>query len=185
MANDPILEPGSQNNAEVERLQELLRVHVNPNLRVDGDYGDATETAVRQFQARHGLPETGIVDATTWVFLADPSAAGGGMVSATALYTEAQQLYDDGHYAEAIEKYNASVAAGQSVGALTPEQHSVLLGNVASAYARLGDAANCAQWAAASIELDGTDAFKRVFQFYYYATTNQLGRMDWGALKNS
>lgn len=33
---------------------------------MDGDFGPATESAVKQFQASHGLTATGIADAATW-----------------------------------------------------------------------------------------------------------------------
>src|SRR6185295_3750266 len=32
----------------------------------DGDFGKSTETAVREFQATAGLPNSGIMDAATW-----------------------------------------------------------------------------------------------------------------------
>jgi hypothetical protein len=35
-------------------------------LTIDGDYGPATTSAVQQFQAAHGLPVTGTLDAETW-----------------------------------------------------------------------------------------------------------------------
>ena len=35
-------------------------------LKIDGIFGPNTETAVKQFQTREGLPSTGIVDAATW-----------------------------------------------------------------------------------------------------------------------
>ena len=39
---------------------------VNRTLAVDGIYGRNTETAVKQFQTKVGLPSTGIVDRATW-----------------------------------------------------------------------------------------------------------------------
>jgi peptidoglycan hydrolase-like protein with peptidoglycan-binding domain len=49
----------------VESVQSQL---VNEGFQVDldGYYGQGTETAVRQFQAAHGLPVTGIVDFETY-----------------------------------------------------------------------------------------------------------------------
>ena len=49
----------------VESVQSQL---VNAGFQVDIDnyYGQGTETAVRQYQAAHGLPVTGIVDFETY-----------------------------------------------------------------------------------------------------------------------
>ena len=38
----------------------------NRLLSIDGVYGPNTETAVKQFQTKVGLPSTGIVDRATW-----------------------------------------------------------------------------------------------------------------------
>ena len=45
-------------------LPELLLI-------VDGIFGRETQQAVRVFQAREGLPVTGIVDLQTWELLSD------------------------------------------------------------------------------------------------------------------
>lgn len=52
----------------VEMLQRTLnaRLTPSPNLGPDGDFGPATEAAVRRFQESSGLAVTGIVDATVW-----------------------------------------------------------------------------------------------------------------------
>lgn len=48
-------------------LQSLSeRYHNLPEVEVSGIYGDATEEAVRQFQALAVLPQTGTVDIRTW-----------------------------------------------------------------------------------------------------------------------
>jgi hypothetical protein len=39
---------------------------------IDGDFGPATERYVRVFQSSESLPQTGIVDATTWAKLTAP-----------------------------------------------------------------------------------------------------------------
>lgn len=52
----------------VARMQELLRAHGFP-LRVDGDYGWRTETAVKTFQRRYGLRIDGVVGPETWATL--------------------------------------------------------------------------------------------------------------------
>lgn len=52
----------------VETLQRTLnaKLQPSPNLTIDGDFGPATQGAVKAFQAAHGLTETGIVDEATW-----------------------------------------------------------------------------------------------------------------------
>ena len=50
--------------AAVADLQHNLKA-LGYLLRVDGDFGPATQKAVRQFQAGHGLPSTGIADQNT------------------------------------------------------------------------------------------------------------------------
>jgi Putative peptidoglycan binding domain len=54
-----------------KRVQEWVTFHgfATP---VDGDFGPATETCVRQFQTAKGLSSTGIVDAPTWTALVEP-----------------------------------------------------------------------------------------------------------------
>lgn len=61
---------GSSGN-KVRQMQEQLNVISNaypaiPKVGVDGIYGPATETAVREFQSVFGLPVTGVVDYRTW-----------------------------------------------------------------------------------------------------------------------
>lgn len=52
----------------VEALQRTLnaRLTPSPKLSSDGDFGPATEAAVKAFQKQSELPETGIVDAAVW-----------------------------------------------------------------------------------------------------------------------
>jgi D-alanyl-D-alanine carboxypeptidase (penicillin-binding protein 5/6) len=52
----------------VEFLQRTLnaRTQPSPGLGVDGDFGPATEAAVRKFQEANGLAVTGIADAELW-----------------------------------------------------------------------------------------------------------------------
>ena len=52
----------------VEFLQRTLnaRTEPSPSLGVDGDFGPATEAAVKKFQEANGLPVTGIADAELW-----------------------------------------------------------------------------------------------------------------------
>ncbi len=49
-------------------LQEILNAH-GFRLRVDGDFGNLTEVAVRAFQRQRGLRCDGIVGAKTWAAL--------------------------------------------------------------------------------------------------------------------
>lgn len=61
------LQLGSSGDA-VRAMQHLLRAH-GADLAADGDFGVATEAAVRTFQRDHGLPENGRVEAITWPYL--------------------------------------------------------------------------------------------------------------------
>ena len=58
----------------VRRVQEWLTLG-GSRTAVDGDFGPATEAAVRDFQRRRGLPETGAVDEGTWAALTAPVRA--------------------------------------------------------------------------------------------------------------
>lgn len=49
----------------VQRALNRLMVGAT-SISVDGDFGPATESMVKKFQASKGLPETGIVDDATW-----------------------------------------------------------------------------------------------------------------------
>jgi putative chitinase len=53
---------------EVTRLQETLR-HKGVLIAIDGVFGPATETAVRQFQSANGLTADGIAGPATWAKL--------------------------------------------------------------------------------------------------------------------
>lgn len=58
----------------VRTIQYYLNViaYFNPTLNtlpMDGDFGSATENAVREFQRFYGLPVTGVVDERTWNML--------------------------------------------------------------------------------------------------------------------
>lgn len=52
----------------VEALQRTLNARLDPpgNLSVDGDFGPATESAVKRFQQAHSLESSGLVDPATW-----------------------------------------------------------------------------------------------------------------------
>lgn len=57
--------------AGVRRVQEWVSYHGDQTV-VDGDYGPATETAVKMFQKARGIKTTGTVDAATWALLVKP-----------------------------------------------------------------------------------------------------------------
>lgn len=60
----PLLRRGSTGEP-VRSLQYLLRAH-GSGISVDGDFGPATEGAVRAFQSRAGLVVDGLVGSQTW-----------------------------------------------------------------------------------------------------------------------
>jgi hypothetical protein len=74
----PLLRLGSE-GWQVKRLQRLLRQQqlLPEPAKVDGDFGEITEAAVKAFQELHGLAPDGIVGPLTWRALetADVAAA--------------------------------------------------------------------------------------------------------------
>jgi D-alanyl-D-alanine carboxypeptidase (penicillin-binding protein 5/6) len=64
-ANSQALKLGA-NGSLVETLQRTLNARINAQLSVDGDFGPATEQAVRRFQTEQQLSVSGVVDAETW-----------------------------------------------------------------------------------------------------------------------
>lgn len=60
--------------ARARVVQEWLSLH-GVKVGIDGDFGPATEAAVRLFQQRAGLPQTGVVDRATFDRLVAPMAA--------------------------------------------------------------------------------------------------------------
>lgn len=52
----------------VKDLQNILKTDpsIYPQGLVTGFFGPATETAIKNLQARYGLPQTGVVDSATW-----------------------------------------------------------------------------------------------------------------------
>ena len=52
----------------VRTLQQLLRARSHP-VAVDGIFGPNTQTAVRNFQQRQGLPQNGVAGGQTRVLL--------------------------------------------------------------------------------------------------------------------
>ena len=66
-AAGPLLKRGAK-GPDVRRLQERLRAH-GATVAADGDFGPATEQAVRQFQQHKGLGVDGKVGPQTWAAL--------------------------------------------------------------------------------------------------------------------
>jgi len=60
----PVLHRGEDGDA-VASLQSRLRAH-GFDITIDGNFGAATELAVKQFQLQQGLVSDGIVGPTTW-----------------------------------------------------------------------------------------------------------------------
>ena len=72
MVELPILRIGMQDtNGSVTSWQGLLQLYSytdgdgNP-IKVDGSFGTKTKQATKKVQKKHGLPQTGVVDAATW-----------------------------------------------------------------------------------------------------------------------
>lgn len=63
--NMPTLRRGSQGD-EVADLQTILNARYGADLEVDGNFGKATEAAVKAFQKSHGLTADGVVGPKTW-----------------------------------------------------------------------------------------------------------------------
>jgi peptidoglycan hydrolase-like protein with peptidoglycan-binding domain len=62
-----VVKSGS-NGHPIKTLQHLLRAR-GQNVAVDGEFGPATEAAVKTFQANHGLTADGVVGPLTWAAL--------------------------------------------------------------------------------------------------------------------
>jgi peptidoglycan hydrolase-like protein with peptidoglycan-binding domain len=58
------VQQGSQGNA-VEAVQALLKAS-GEGVSVDGDFGQATDGAVRDYQTQHNLTVDGVVGPQTW-----------------------------------------------------------------------------------------------------------------------
>ncbi|MEE1200747.1 MAG: peptidoglycan-binding protein [Christensenellales bacterium] len=63
--NTPTLRRGNQGD-EVADLQTILNARYGADLDVDGNFGKATEAAVKAFQKANGLTADGVVGAKTW-----------------------------------------------------------------------------------------------------------------------
>jgi hypothetical protein len=67
--------------ADVRRAQEWLNLH-RRGTAIDGDFGDATERSVRDFQKAKGLAVTGKITTPTWDALVSPLQTALQMVGA-------------------------------------------------------------------------------------------------------
>jgi len=61
-------------HGQVKLIQEWLSLHRH-HVAIDGDFGPATEVAVKDFQAQSGVGSTGVVDAATFGRLVAPMTA--------------------------------------------------------------------------------------------------------------
>ena len=72
MVQLPILRKGMKDtNGSVTSWQGLLQLYGYTDgdgnaIKVDGSFGTKTEQATKKAQKKHGLPQTGVVDAATW-----------------------------------------------------------------------------------------------------------------------
>lgn len=65
--SQPTIRRGSK-GASVRLCQERLTAH-GLKVKIDGDFGPATDTAVHQFQAAYNLDTDGVVGSITWAYL--------------------------------------------------------------------------------------------------------------------
>lgn len=72
MVQLPILRKGMKDtNGSVTSWQGLLQLYSYTDgdgnaIKLDGSFGTKTEQATKKVQKKHGLPQTGVVDAATW-----------------------------------------------------------------------------------------------------------------------
>lgn len=75
-------------------VQKRLNMHGYGPLAEDGFVGDGTVDAIRRFQKARSLPETGVVDLSTWFYLTNrPSRASGGFSMSQILSTMRRRGY--------------------------------------------------------------------------------------------
>jgi hypothetical protein len=85
--------------AAVRRLQEWLSLGGNA-LVIDGDFGDATERALRTFQLQEQVASTGMLDTPTWTRLVAPMVAALSALPAAATLPEALLEIGRAHLAQ-------------------------------------------------------------------------------------
>jgi nucleoid-associated protein YgaU len=64
----PTLKKGSHGEA-VKGLQNALRVRAGQSIAIDGNFGTATENAVKEFQSGNDLEVDGVAGPATWATL--------------------------------------------------------------------------------------------------------------------
>jgi peptidoglycan hydrolase-like protein with peptidoglycan-binding domain len=89
--DEPELEKG-QSSEWAQYLQQLLQQAGYWSGDADGEFGDALEEAVKEFQAAYGLTADGVVRADTWAAL-----TGGGAQASQSQDPEEQQVLIDGN----------------------------------------------------------------------------------------
>jgi hypothetical protein len=81
LAPDHIVSKGEKSE-DAKRVQEWICLHkyhtpgLHINISRDGDFGPATEAAVKKFQSWYGIHPTGKVDSQTWMKLVSPMYKG-------------------------------------------------------------------------------------------------------------
>jgi peptidoglycan hydrolase-like protein with peptidoglycan-binding domain len=65
----PILRLGMQGSDVTTLQRQLQRVGLLNSSAIDGDFGQATETAVKALQRRYGLEDDGVAGGATWEIL--------------------------------------------------------------------------------------------------------------------
>lgn len=101
----PTVKRGSKGEA-VKGLQNALKARSYDFGPVDGDFGPATEDAVKQFQREAGLDEDGIAGPRTWEALVVYVVEQGDTLSAIA----DKQLGDADRWSEIFELNRALVS---------------------------------------------------------------------------
>jgi len=71
-------------NGQVKLIQEWLSLH-EQRVGTDGDFGSATQAAVKDFQTKVGLPTNGVVDENTFAKLIAPMRAAQQPIPASGL----------------------------------------------------------------------------------------------------
>ena len=98
---------GSQ-GADVKTLQEYLNKN-GANLKVDGIFGNQTQSAVKNYQQQNGLSVDGIVGVNTWSTLLDNGKDSGGN-NTTAPTVPTAPTYDTSTWDESSKGIEAGSA---------------------------------------------------------------------------
>lgn len=104
------IQRGNSKKSENRLVQEWLCIN-GVNTKIDGDFGPATEAAVKTFQAKKGLPVSGKVTPDTFKALVTP------MLNVMALTASNQSFRNNlVSYAKAYLKEHPVEAGGQNMG---------------------------------------------------------------------